>query len=403
MQCSGMCSGLCRCCVHYLCAQVGSQPSSRLEPEFVFCCAVLNSRAMVQVIISGIGLCDQLANALAARLKDSVGSLLSYFPDVEAHSQGKVVTVLFCNDGKETEPGTKTPITPQLLNQHRNTFERLIRRVNSERSRRDGRPRAHVAVELVQVSFWDPAPEFFRHLEGGDIFYMAGFTNQVAAVQQIYLEANADLRLKRRRVANMVVTEGMRCWGVCGSAVSFGKNMTLPTRTSMTPEDGYEMFNILGPKGNVDYCYVQQDMPSTTDLDKFEITMGTLACMCSGPKVPFGYLAEAFPIHKKWKWKNFAEVQTKKLQNQAATLGTTAQGGVISSYQTDSGQIWCLNWWSGEAGRVLCGFDGCYVYWCPGKYTRWELCCCEDGSCSMMIEDAHHLRSRCPWTGHAAG
>ena len=80
---------------------------------------------MVQVIISWIGLCDQLANALAARLKDSVGSLLSYFPDVEAHSQGKVVTVLFCNDGKETEPGTKTAITPQLLNQHRNTFERL--------------------------------------------------------------------------------------------------------------------------------------------------------------------------------------------------------------------------------------------------------------------------------------
>ena len=186
-----------------------------------------------------------------------------------------------------------------LLQQHATSFQRLCNGINREHRRADGILRGNVTVVLRQISFLDEEHAFMEKLDNSDVFYMAGFTTKVDHVEQIYRHRRFDG--KRFAVANKCVTNQLSCWGVCGSAVSFGNRWTLDS-TGRTMGYDCRIFELLGTQGFVTYSNDE----ISHGIDDWRFMSGTGMCICIGSEVT---CADAFRVvnAKKSTWNERAE------------------------------------------------------------------------------------------------
>ena len=182
---------------------------------------------MVLLIMTPVGLNDEII--------DCMPDLSALIPQHRSD-----VTVLFCNDGKnlcrEVQENINIPYMTRL-------FEKLCTKGHQT-----------VQVTIVEISFYESDDTFQAKLNVGDIFFMAGFTNNCKHVEGVYKRRDHAMAQKRQAVANKCVCNEIVFWGVCGSAISCGAKWdaepSWSTRT-MNQKD-FEMFEMLAD-GFVDY------------------------------------------------------------------------------------------------------------------------------------------------------
>lgn len=216
----------------------------------------------MKLLMTSVGLSDQMVDTLASE------AIMKYFLP-----QKRAIAIAWCNDGKEVGSGASA-MPAATIRQHQTSFERLWNYTHYPHRNRTGEHAIRVTIE--QVSFWDDYEDFARKVDTCDLFFMAGFTNQVRHVEHIFCDPGMEE--KRSLVANLCVTNKIACWGVCGSAVSLGCSWTLESRKpSMV---NAQLFGMLGPHGTVVYS---DDPADLTDVNTWHITSGTSACVVLTP------------------------------------------------------------------------------------------------------------------------
>lgn len=244
-----------------------------------------------------------------------------------------IITVLLCNDGKDISPSIHAPLDLPL---YRNSFWRLCSKVNA---RRNGKIQE---VQVRQISFWHDEDLFQSELAICDIFFMAGFTNKCDHIEAVYRDIG--FQLKRHAVANRCILNQMTCWGVCGSAISFGCLWDV-TWSSRHMGSSCEMFQMLGQDGWVNYTATTtpNKVVVTTDLREWQMTSGTGLGVCITEDVRF---AEAFLCVKsktnKRAWKQLAGMMAGKLAEQVALL---SQKRTVYNASRHGLRLWCLSWY----------------------------------------------------------
>lgn len=244
-----------------------------------------------------------------------------------------IITVLVCNDGKNRSPSIEAPLDLPL---YQNSFWRLCSKVNA---RRNGMIQG---VQVRPISFWDDEELFQSELARCDIFFMAGFTTGVGHIEAVYRETH--FQSKRHAVANRCVLNKMTCWGVCGSAVSFGCLWDV-TWSSRNMGRSCEMFQMLGEDGWVNYSSstTPDKVVVTTDLREWQMTSGTGLGVCVTEDVRF---AEAFLCVKSKKtqraWTELAGRMAGKLAKQVVLL---AHERAVYNGSRHGLRLWCFNWY----------------------------------------------------------
>lgn len=248
------------------------------------------------------------------------------------------VTVCFCNDGKEVGK-VPTPLAEAKVKQHQTSFKRLWRDTNVNQRNRTKKD-SEVEVTLVQISFREAGDVFVSKLAACDLFFMAGFTNKVPHVEDIFREG--ALEGNRMWLWTWCLCRHMPIWGVCGSAVALGCEWTLESRNM----DGAQLFGLLGPYGKLIYSNVEPTDADYADKQAWHITSGTAACVVLTPTVT---AAAAFRTcaktnKNKWTYDNIVERVNAKMQQQIQDLA----GESTLYYGGPDWQHWGLDWKTGD-------------------------------------------------------
>jgi hypothetical protein len=249
-----------------------------------------------------------------------------------------IIRVLVCSDGKTTNLVGNYTAALNVPPQYHVSFQRLCRGLNECRN---GEIQG---VQVRPISFWDKEEDFQYKLATCDIFFMAGFTTGDDHIEAVYSEVG--FQLKRHAVANRCVTNEMLCWGVCGSAVSFGCVWDV-TWSGRNMGRNCEMLRMLGHKGWVNYASstTPSEVVVTNDLQEWQMTSGTGLGVCITPNVQS---AEAFRCVKsrinRWAWTQLADRMKGKLAEQVALL---AQETTVYNGSQHGIRLWRF-WWYGH-------------------------------------------------------